>query len=93
MERLWLDTTDRSKDFYKGLIQAAVAFYHWSKGNRAGALTLARSATRYLRRYTPVYLGIEVEPFLTRCIEVFGWLKRHPLRYDARLVPVLRWAA
>lgn len=102
LERAWLETSGRSparpghrgaggKDFYKGLIQAAVAFHHWTKGNRAGALTLARSATKYLRRYTPAYLGLDVESLLKSFTDVFGWLTRHPLRYDPRLVPILRW--
>ena len=91
LETLWLETSGRPKDFYKGLIHAAVAFYHWSKGNRAGALTLARSATQYLQRYTPTYHGIEVEPFLQHLREVFQWLKRHPMKYDRHLVPIIRW--
>ncbi len=91
LETLWLETSGRSKHFYQGLIQASVAFYHWSKDNRAGALTLARSATKYLKRYTPTYLGIEVEPFLQRLRDVFQWLKRHPMKYDRHLVPVIRW--
>ena len=91
VEALWLETTGRPKDFYKGFIQAAVACHHWAKDNRAGALTLARSSSHYLARYTPVYLGLDVRSFLAQFTEVFGWLKRHPLRYDARLVPVIRW--
>ncbi|OGX13895.1 MAG: hypothetical protein A3I71_05215 [Omnitrophica WOR_2 bacterium RIFCSPLOWO2_02_FULL_63_16] len=91
LEQLWLQTAGRSKHFYQGLIQAAVAFHHWSKGNPAGALTLARSATGYLKRYTPAYLGLDVEAFLQRFGDVFQWLRRHPMRYDPRLVPVLRW--
>ncbi len=87
---MWLETSGRPKRFYQGLIQASVAFHHWSKGNRAGALTLARSASGYLNRYTPTYLGVDVESFLRRFQDVFGWLKRHPLRYDPRLVPILR---
>jgi len=103
LEQLWLKTTDVSpacpdergagrKDFYKGLIQAAVAFYHWSKGNRPGALTLARSASRYLKRYTPVFCGIDVEGFLAQFSELFQWLRRHRQRYDSHLVPKLHWA-
>ena len=91
LEQRWLHTEGRSRDFYKGLIQAAVACYHWSKGNPAGALSLYQSSSRYLRKYRPVYLGVDVERFLQQYSELFGWLRRHRLHYEARLVPPLRW--
>ena len=90
LERVWLRTSGRSKDFYKGLIQAAVAFYHWSRGNRPGALTLARSAANYLARYRPVFLGLDVAQFHAQFSELFRWLRRHHVRYDPRLVPLIR---
>ena len=93
LEQRWLQTTDASKDFYKGLIQAAVAFYHWSRGNLPGALTLARSAARYLKRYRPACAGVDVEGFLTQFTELFQWLRRHRQRYDPRLVPAIRFVA
>ena len=91
LESLWLDARGRERDFYKGLIQAAVAFYHWSRGNPTGAMSLYRSSHRYLRKCRPACLGLDVEDFLQRYTELFAWLRRHRLRYDARLVPALRW--
>ena len=91
LERLWLESAGRPRDFYKGLIQAAVACSHWSRGNAAGAKSLYRSSSRYLRKYRPEFLGVNVEDFLQRYTELFGWLRRHHLRYDARLIPGIRW--
>lgn len=91
LEQLWLGTTDSSKDFYKGLIQAAVAFHHWSRGNLAGTQTLVRSSCRYLKRYSPVYRGVEVGAFLAQFTDLFRWVKRLRQRYDARLIPIIRW--
>ena len=91
LEQLWLQTSGHLRDFYKGLIQAAVAFYHWSRGNPAGAMSLYRSSSRYLRRYRPECLGLDVDEFLRRYTELFGWLRRHRMRYDAHVVPSLRW--
>ena len=91
LERLWLETEGRPRDFYKGVIQAAVAFHHWSRGNVGGAMSLYRSSSRYLRKYTPAFLGVDVSGFLRRYGELFGWLRRHHVRYDAHLVPPLRW--
>lgn len=93
LEALWKDTDGRLKDFYKGLIQAAVACHHWSKGNLAGALTLARSASGYLKRYGPVCCGLEAGDYQRRFAELFAWLRRHPQRFDPRLVPPLRWSS
>ena len=92
LERIWLRTEARERDFYKGLIQAAVACHHWSRGNPAGALTLYRSSSRYLKRFLPGCLGLDVEGFLIRYAELFNWLRRHRLRYDERLIPPLQWA-
>ena len=93
LEGLWLTTpqTDRSRNFYKGLIQAAVAFYHWSRKNQPGALSLYRSSSQYLKAYVPQWLGLDVAQFLAQYAELFQWLRRHRVPYDARLVPVLRW--
>ncbi len=92
LEQLWLHTEGRPRKFYQGLIQAAVAFYHWSRDNLGGAMSLYRSSSQYLRAYQPEYLGVDVGQFLTQYTELFGWLRRHHTRYDVRLVPTLRWA-
>jgi hypothetical protein len=93
LETLWLATpqADRSRNFYRGLIQAAVACYHWSHRNQPGALTLYRSSRDYLIRYQPRWLGLDVAGFLAAYNELFQWLRRHRLPYDPRLVPALRW--
>lgn len=89
LEQRWKATHDASKDFYKGLIQAAVAFHHWSKGNLAGALTLAKSSAKYLKRYEPSHAGVDVSGFLAQFSEMFQWLRRHRQRYEPSLVPLL----
>jgi len=90
LEQLWLHTRGRERNFYKGLIQAAVAFHHWSKKNPAGAMSLYTSSSRHLKPYQPEFLGVDVEGFLERYTALFGWLRRHRLRYDARLVPPIQ---
>jgi len=91
LEQLWRQTSGQPRDFYNGLIQAAVACYHWSRGNLAGAHSLSRSSTRHLMRYSPECLGVDVAGFLGSYRELFGWLRRHPQRYNERLVPRLCW--
>ena len=91
LERLWLASEGRPREFYKGLIQAAVAVYHWSRGNRNGALSLFRTSSQYLRKYRPAYLGVDVETFLQHYTDLFGWLRRHRMGYEPGVVPIIRW--
>ena len=55
-------------------------------------MSLYRSSSAYLRKYRPEYLGVAVERFLSQYMELFGWLRRHRLKYDVRLVPLIRWS-
>ena len=71
LEQLWLQTEGRPREFYQGLIQAAVACYHWSKGNLPGALSLYQSSRDHLARYRPAFLGVDVDGFLARYTELF----------------------
>lgn len=54
-------------------------------------MSLYQSSSRHLRRCRPEWLGMDVEQFLRRYTELFGWLRRHPVRYHARLAPTIRW--
>ncbi|OGW86688.1 MAG: hypothetical protein A3C35_03810 [Omnitrophica bacterium RIFCSPHIGHO2_02_FULL_46_11] len=65
IEDLWLATQDEHKDLYKGVIQAAVALHHLKNGNVSGARKLFKTSSRYLGKYTPEALGLNVEKLLT----------------------------
>lgn len=62
-EELWLDCPSADRRFYQSLIQAAVALYHWSRGNRAGAARLFGSGRRYMEPYRPHHHGLDVDAF------------------------------
>lgn len=68
-ESLWKSEAGPARSFYKGLIQAAVALYHLSRGNAHGAQKLLRGSERYLAPYRPYYLGLDVDRFVAalRC--------------------------
>jgi uncharacterized protein len=51
LESLWFETEGELKDFYKGLIQCAVAFVHLSRQNFRGAKKIYKTASAYLDRY------------------------------------------
>jgi predicted metal-dependent hydrolase len=57
-EELWTEYRGPSRQFYQGLIQAAVALYHFGNGNIRGARKLHGSVHRYLEPYAPRHLGV-----------------------------------
>lgn len=63
-EELWEATEGDDSDFYKGLVQAAVALHHLAAGNAEGAARLHSSHRALLARYQPEHLGLEVGRFL-----------------------------
>jgi hypothetical protein len=62
LEEVWSGARGPSRDFFQGLIQVAVAFYHLGNGNRPGATTLLRRSLTRLERYPPRYAGVELAP-------------------------------
>lgn len=67
-EELWTDYRGPSRKFYQGLIQAAVALFHFGNGNIRGAKKLYHSTCGYLEPYRPKHMGLDLEKFL----EQFG---------------------
>lgn len=72
LEEIWTGMRGAPRDFFQGLIQIAVGFYHLGNGNRAGARSLLLRSLERLRRYPTRYAGVELEP-LRR--EVGEWLR------------------
>jgi hypothetical protein len=65
-EDLWADTQGADHRFYQGLIQAAVALYHFGNGNVRGALKLFRSGMNYMNPYPSPHHGLDVTAFWER---------------------------
>ncbi len=64
LEESWTDTLGPERELYQGLIQAAVALFHFGNGNFGGARRMYFSSARYLQPYRPRYMGIDLERFL-----------------------------
>jgi predicted metal-dependent hydrolase len=60
LEELWSGVRGASRDFFQGLIQVAVGFYHLGNGNRVGAERLLGRALRRLDRYPAAYAGLDL---------------------------------
>ena len=72
LEDLWREAVGEEKQFYKALIHAAVALFHFSERNLGGARKMCLSACRYLEPYGPRYMGVDVDQFLRdfrRCFQ------------------------
>ncbi len=64
LEDLWRRTPGEEKLFYQGLIQAAVALYHFRNRNEHGRDYEARKSVEKLRTYPRFYRGLDLESFL-----------------------------
>lgn len=62
-EEAWRAAPAAERRFFQALIQAAVAVYHWNRGNSTGAARLYRSGRRYMDPYRPHHRGLDVEAF------------------------------
>lgn len=79
-EEHWLESGGSGRDFYKGLIQLAVALLHWENGNGSGARKLHRSGAALLERFAPRHQGVDVTCFLNALEAFFAPLHEAVLR-------------
>jgi predicted metal-dependent hydrolase len=60
LEELWSGLRGPARDFFQGLIQVSVAFYHLGNGNLAGTESMARRALKRFERYPDRYFGFDL---------------------------------
>jgi uncharacterized protein len=60
LEEMWTGLRGPARDFFQGLIQVSVAFYHLSNGNRAGAASMLRRALKRFEKYPDRYFGFDL---------------------------------
>lgn len=66
LEVFWVAYRGEDRDFYRGLIQAAVALHHAGAGNSVGASGVGARARGNLAPYAPRYCNVDVEAILAR---------------------------
>ncbi|HUC42702.1 MAG TPA: DUF309 domain-containing protein [Candidatus Sulfotelmatobacter sp.] len=66
LEEFWVTYQGPDRDFYKGLIQSAVALHHAAHANPEGARGVATRARRHLAPYAAGHAGVDVEDVLDR---------------------------
>jgi predicted metal-dependent hydrolase len=73
LEEMWSGLRGPARDFFQGLIQVSVAFYHLGNGNLAGMESMMRRALKRFERYPSPYFGFDVE---AQRRELRTWLER-----------------
>jgi predicted metal-dependent hydrolase len=73
LEDLWTGLRGPSRDFFQGLIQVSVAFYHLTGGNFAGAESMLGRALKRFEKYPDEYFGFDLG---AHRIELGLWLER-----------------
>jgi hypothetical protein len=73
LEDMWMGVRGPSRDFFQGLIQVSVAFYHLTGGNLSGAESMLRRALKRFERYPERYFGFDLGAHRA---ELRGWLDR-----------------
>jgi predicted metal-dependent hydrolase len=64
LEDIWRDAPPENKKFLQGLIQVAVAFHHYSKGNRVGMRSVLERAIKNLSQPAGSFGQIQLPPLL-----------------------------
>lgn len=73
LEEVWSGVRGPAREFFQGLIQVSVGFYHFGNGNRGGASTMLERGLKRLAKYPDRYCGVELRD-LRR--EVADWRAR-----------------
>jgi len=81
LEDVWRGIRGPSRDFFQGLIQISVAFYHLRNGNLTGSRSQLEKALENLSDYGDSYAGMDLA-ILRR--EVQSWLDKVVSGQDLR---------
>jgi hypothetical protein len=84
LEDMWTGVRGPSRDFFQGLIQVSVAFYHLTGGNLPGAESMLRRALKRFERYPDRYFGFDLAAHRA---ELHGWLARIRARSPDAVAP------
>ena len=81
LEDVWHGVRGSARDFFQGLIQVAVGFYHLDNRNLAGSRSQLEKGLGKLERYGDLFMGINLGQFR---LEVAAWLQKLVLNEEIR---------
>jgi predicted metal-dependent hydrolase len=73
LEEVWSGVRGPAREFFQGLIQVSVGFYHFGNGNRGGASTMLERGLKRLAKYPDRYCRVDLARFR---LEVAQWRTR-----------------
>jgi uncharacterized protein len=93
-ENLWMETAGPERRFYQGLIQAAVALFHFGNGNVRGARKLYSSGRAYMEPFGSPHLGLDCAGFWRQMERCLAEILANPdadrsVQLDEALLPVI----
>ncbi len=84
LEEAWRAAEPDERDFFRGLVHVAVAWYQAGRGNRVGCERQLEKAARRLAPYAPVHRGLDLKTLLAEIQEARGQFPDLP---PVRLTP------
>ena len=84
-EDFWTEQTCPEKPLFQGLIQAAVAMFHFEEGNLGGARRMSLSSRVYLSPFAPRTGGIDVKGLLDQLEHCFHELWKDHDSYPSHI--------
>lgn len=76
LEALWMEAPESERNFYQGILQVSVAFYHLSNHNWQGAVILMGEGRRRLQAYQPTYAGLDLDAFVAQVTHTLTQLQQ-----------------
>ena len=83
LEELWSEAVGEERKFLQGLIQAAVALFHFGNENLGGARKMCVTACEKLTPYGNTYMRLNLEKFLADFRDCFSELLEATETYPA----------
>ena len=93
-ESLWVESNQKDKLFFQGLVQVSVGCYHLICGNLKGALSQLNKGKIKLEKYLPSYSEINLENLVSEINNLIIELKKYShgnnFSFNAVLIPKLK---
>jgi len=61
LEHLWMEDRSPERELIQGIIQIAVGYYHYLRGNRVGALKLLTRGLERIKKYDDICLHLNIQ--------------------------------
>jgi predicted metal-dependent hydrolase len=88
LEALWMEAGEPERSFYQGILQIAVACYHYGNRNFRGAMILFGEGMKRLRAYPPQSYGLDLADLLQQGQSCLAQLQAQSLVDGGLPIPI-----